>query len=202
MIDAIAGLIGGEEAEDEQAKANRAARRLQQEQLQRAYELTRNERNIGGGALGALASIYGLGGKPQSFDRFTASPDYQFNLQEGLGALEKSAAARGGLYSGQAMKAAQRFGSGLASQQFADYFNRMQGIAGMGTNATNTLLNAGAGYAQNTGNLMQQQGQNRADMIAGQWQGYGDLASGIANAVAGGMGGGGGMGALKGMFGM
>lgn len=202
MIDAIAGLIGGEQAEDAQAASNRAARKLLQQNIDEAYTLTGPARQIGGSALDSLAGLYGLGGRPQSFDAFTASPDYQFNLQEGLKSLGQSAASRGGLYSGQAMKEAQRYGSGLASQQFSDFFNRISGLADRGERATTNLLNVRTGGVSDIGNLMQQQGQNRGKMISGQWQGFGDLASSLAGAAIGGLGGGGGMGALKGMFGM
>lgn len=48
----------------------------------------------------------------------TASPGYQFQLQRGLDAIQSSQAARGALYSGATMKALEKFGQGLAAQDF------------------------------------------------------------------------------------
>jgi hypothetical protein len=68
-------------------------------------------------------------------DQFLAGQDpaYAFRMSEGLSALEKTAAARGGLLSGNAMQAAQTYGQGLASEEYQNAFNRYQ------TTRTNTL---------------------------------------------------------------
>jgi hypothetical protein len=57
---------------------------------------------------------------------FEADPGYGFRLSEGLKALERSAAARGGLMSGGAGKALQRYGQDLASQEYGNAFQRFQ----------------------------------------------------------------------------
>lgn len=51
-------------------------------------------------------------------------PGYQFRLQQGQQALERSAAARGGLLSGRALKDTADFSQGLASQEFGQAFAR------------------------------------------------------------------------------
>lgn len=53
-----------------------------------------------------------------------ADPGYQFRLQEGLKALDRQAAARGGLISGAALKASQRYGQDLASQEYGAAYGR------------------------------------------------------------------------------
>lgn len=53
-----------------------------------------------------------------------ADPGYQFRLSEGLKALDRQAAARGGLISGSALKGAQRFGQDYASQEYQNAYNR------------------------------------------------------------------------------
>jgi hypothetical protein len=53
-----------------------------------------------------------------------ADPGYGFRLSEGLKALERSAAARGGLLSGGTGKALTRYGQDMASQEFGNAFNR------------------------------------------------------------------------------
>jgi len=57
---------------------------------------------------------------------FQADPGYGFRMSEGLKALERSAAARGGLVSGGAGKALQRYGQDLASQEYGNAFQRFQ----------------------------------------------------------------------------
>ena len=47
---------------------------------------------------------------------FQADPGYAFRLSEGMKALDRTAASRGGLLSGATLKGAQRYGSDLASQ--------------------------------------------------------------------------------------
>jgi hypothetical protein len=58
-------------------------------------------------------------------------PNYQFQLEQGLGAIDKGAAASGMLGSGTRLMDLQKFGSGLASN-FADrQFNRKMSILQM-----------------------------------------------------------------------
>ena len=57
---------------------------------------------------------------------FQADPGYGFRLSEGMKALERSAAARGGLMSGGTGKALQRYGQDLASQEYGNAFQRFQ----------------------------------------------------------------------------
>lgn len=100
---------------------------------------------------------------------FIKDPGYQFRMDEGLKGVEHSAAARGGLFSGQAAKELERYGQGFASNEFNNAYNRdttnksnlysrMAGISGTGLNAasgaaTNALSNQqqiNTGIANNT----------------------------------------------------
>lgn len=58
---------------------------------------------------------------------FQEDPGYGFRLKEGLKAVDSQAAARGGLISGGALKASQRYGQDMASQEYQNAFNRYQG---------------------------------------------------------------------------
>lgn len=66
-------------------------------------------------------------------------PGYQFRLQQGQQALERSLAARGLGQSGAALKAAQEYGQGLADQTYNDFFNRQSQIAAQGLGAAGGL---------------------------------------------------------------
>jgi hypothetical protein len=76
------------------------------------------------------------------------TPGYGFQLDQGFKGLDRRAAARGGLFSGNAMKEGIRFGQGLASNYFGDHMNRLASTIGFGQTATGASNQAGmnAGY--------------------------------------------------------
>lgn len=122
--------------------------------------------------LGPNTNAMGYGSAVQPFDmsKFQADPGYGFRMSEGLKALDRQAAARGGLMSGAALKAAGRYGQESASQEFGNAYNRyrqnrqdqldplMYAMTG-GTNATNATNTAMGNYGTNVGNLMGRAGE-------------------------------------------
>jgi hypothetical protein len=123
-------------------------------------------------------------------DQFKADPGYAFRLGEGQKALERSAAARGGLLSGGTGKALQQFGQDMGSQEYTNAFNRyqteraarlqpLQSLTGFGQTIANTLGNAGQTMAGNVGNAYMAQGVNQGNaLLAGQQaraSSYGDV---------------------------
>jgi hypothetical protein len=107
---------------------------------------------------------------------FRTDPGYQFRFEEGQRALDRGAAARGGLLSGGYGRKAIRYGQGFASNEYSNVYNRIANIAGMGQVANqfagNAALQAGAGMGAAAG----ARGINSA---------YGDIGSGNAWANAG-----------------
>ena len=75
---------------------------------------------------------------------FQTDPGYAFRLSEGIKALDRTAAARGGLLSGATLKGAEQYNQNLASQEYQNAFNRYQ------TNRANQL-NPLMGYATGPG---------------------------------------------------
>lgn len=69
---------------------------------------------------------------------FLNDPGMQFRLQQGQQAIERSAAARGGLVSGRTLQDVNRFAQGVASDEFGNAFNRALATAGLGLGATGT----------------------------------------------------------------
>jgi hypothetical protein len=119
---------------------------------------------------------------------FQEDPGYGFRMSEGMKALDRQAAARGGLISGSALKGAQRFGQELGSQEYQNAFNRYQtsranqlnplaSLAGMAQTSANALGQAGQSYANQAGDAYQGAAQQRASGYVGQ-----------ANALTGGIG--------------
>lgn len=113
---------------------------------------------------------------------FFESPGYQFRRQEGTRGVERSAAARGGAFSGNALRALAEFNSGLASQEFGNYFNQLASVAGIGQTATNQTAAYGAQHAANAGQNALAAGEARASGIMGQGNAIGQGVSDIAGA--------------------
>jgi filamentous hemagglutinin len=85
-----------------------------------------------------------------------AEPGYQFGLTQGRDILEGSAAARGGLYSGRALRELTQYGNDYATTRYGDAWNREQanfgnrwgrlaGLAGVGQSATQQVSAAVGG---------------------------------------------------------
>ena len=123
---------------------------------------------------------------------YQADPGYAFRLSEGQKALDRSAAARGGLISGSALKAAQRYGQDMASQEFGNAYNRFRdtqglrrnalaGVTGFAPTAAGAMNASGQNYATNAGNAMMGQGENTANSLLAQQQArsssYGQLGN-------------------------
>ncbi|MGR1583367.1 hypothetical protein ACSSNL_18130 [Thalassobius sp. S69A] len=107
---------------------------------------------------------------------YTATPGYEFRLSEGLDALEGSAAARGGLFSGNAMQSALQYGQDYASNEYSNYLNRLSGLASSGQNAAGMQGAAAQNYGANAGSALAAAGNASA---AG--------AIGVGNALQGGI---------------
>ena len=104
---------------------------------------------------------------------FQQDPAYAFRLSEGQKSLDRQAAARGGLISGGALKAATRYGQDMGSQEYGNAFNRYQtnrtnqlqplgNLMASGQAATNQQAAQAGQYGINAGNLMGQAGQATA----------------------------------------
>ena len=112
---------------------------------------------------------------------FQADPGYAFRLSEGLKGMNATAAARGGLLSGNALRAGQEYGQQLGSQEYQNAFNRYQANRAaqeqaygnafnrFQTERTNTLapLQSLAGVGQSATQQAQQAAQNYATGASG-----------------------------------
>jgi hypothetical protein len=200
---AIIGAVSSNSAANTQARAADRAAQLQadqfaqqradQEPFRQAGITTQNEllRQLG---LGGDAGSAGYGNLMRNFGAqdFQTEPGYQFRLSEGLKAIDRQAAARGGLISGGALKAAERYGQNLASDEYQNAFNRYQtnrgsiygmlsGQQGVGQAATNALGAAGQNYANQAGEAYMGAGNARASGYMGAANAIGQGAGGISN---------------------
>jgi hypothetical protein len=189
---AVIGSNAATSAADTQAAAAKSAQDTQLQMFQTAQTAQQPYNMVGQSAVNSLADLYSLpnsgnpnssgGGtapgtlNPASLNAFTNSPDYQFALQQGTQAMQRSAAAGGTLISGGQLKAGQEFGQGLATQQFGNYYNRLLSLAQIGQSAASGVSNAAVTSGANIGNSIQAGGQATASGIVGS-----------ANAIAGGL---------------
>ncbi len=169
-----------------QVQGAREGAAAEERMFNKQVELQKPFRDVGVNALPELvaASRY----NPFTLAKFQADPGYAFRMKEGLRALENTAAARGGLLSGNQMRGITRFGQDLASQEYGNAFNRyqsefaselnpLQALAGVGQTSANTLSNAAGQLGTNLSNLAVGAGNARASAYAG-----------TANALASGIG--------------
>ncbi len=102
-----------------------------------------------------------------NMSRFFTSPDYQFRQQQGAAAIDRSAAARGGALSGNAVRAGTEYASNLASGEYNNYVSRLMQMAGLGSAATTQAGGAIGQNANTQANAQMAQGDARASGIMG-----------------------------------
>lgn len=113
---------------------------------------------------------------------FQASPDYNFRRDEGQRGIERGAAARGGAFSGNALRALTDFNSNLASGEFNNFVNQRMRLAGFGSDATNQGQQASQYFGSQGGNALQNAGNARASGIANQANIWGNAIGGVGQA--------------------
>jgi hypothetical protein len=120
--------------------------------------------------------------------KLTSEPGYQFGLQQGQQALERSLAARGRGVSGAALKAASEFGTNYGTTKLNDAFSRdqaakqqsfgqLQALTQIGQSSANNTSAAGQGFAAAAG----QNGINAADSAGANIIGQGNQLQGLIN---------------------
>src|SRR5574343_105280 len=136
-----------------------------------------------------LATLAGLAGQNRpdfrlpTLQEAQAMPGYQFGLDQGIKGVNASAAARGGLLTGGAVKAAERYATDyatskygeLANQKLAEYgintanferpWNRAMGLADLGRFGASGAANAYSDYATQAGRAGTAYGDQVTDLL-------------------------------------
>ena len=197
LIPAAATLLGAKmasgaaksAAKTSAAAADRASE-VQREMFERQVQLSEPWRKAGETALNKLiplATEY----TPFGMAQFQADPGYAFRLSEGQKALERSAAARGGLLSGATGKALSRFGQEAGSQEYMNAFNRyqaerqarlqpLQSLAGVGQTTAQQIGQAGQQFGANIGNIGMQQAETAGQAGLARASAYGNALNQLA----------------------
>jgi len=135
-----------------------------------------------GGGTGSTESGFGSLMKKFGMEDFEADPGYKFRMDEGMKGVERSAASRGGLFSGAAGKQLERFGQGLASQEYGNAYNRFTNDQTNQYNKLAGVVNSGQGAANQIGNAQLNFGNQQANNMIG--AGNAQAAAGIAQGNA------------------
>lgn len=186
----ISGLFGSDAADnaaDQSAQATAASVAEQRRQFDINQANQAPFLAAGTGAVNRLGAGVRAGGEFGSTMPFdfqydpNADPGTAFRMSEGVKALDRSAASRGGLLSGATLKGVQRYGQDLGSQEYQNafnryltgfnantgernsLFNRISGVAGTGQTATNQVGVAGANMAGNVGNAYMTDAANQGN---------------------------------------
>ena len=221
VLGGVIGGFGASKAADTQAGAARDAANIQAQSAREAQALQKQMFDIQregqepfrqagltgqnrlmeylglGGNAGAAG--YGKYGRDFGMSDFQADPGYAFRLGEGQKTLERSAAARGGLISGGALKAATRYGQDMGSQEYQNAYNRYQtnrtnqlqplgNLMSMGQSAASNQGAAAGQYGANAGNMITAAGNAMAGGITGAGNAQAAGQMGMANTFAGALG--------------
>ena len=184
LAGAAVGIIGGvmqsnaaSDAASAQEQAAQSATAEQEREFNYMQGVYQPGRNLGYGAMGLLAQLYGLpnpqtgkpsaGGTPQGLKDFFNSSIYQFPLQQGEQAIRRQGAATGNLYAPQTSAALGNYAEGVASQGYNNYVQQLFGMAGIGQSANAGTANAAAMTGNNISSLALSAGNANASGILG-----------------------------------
>jgi hypothetical protein len=171
LDDAIGGAIGGVTSLVGGMMQRAAAEKAAKEGNQIISDSTNKANSylspyVDAGQTG-LNKVQSMVSNPQQFSMadFYNDPGYQFQLQQGNQAIERSAAARGGLTSGATGKALSQYTTNLANTTYGDAYNRYLQTNQQQFNQANTLANYGYGAAGQSGSNTLQGGMAQANNL-------------------------------------
>ena len=198
VANALIGSSAARSAASTQAEAQQRALDLQALQYQQQRADLQPFVTAGAGAQNRLLDLMGLSKntgaegfgkytKDFSMSDFEADPGYGFRFSEGQKALERQSAARGGLISGGALKAATRFGQEMGSQEYNNAYNRYQTNRANQLAPLGSLVSSGQAAATNqagaAGNYGIQAGQGMTNIGGAQAAGTMASANALGNAL-------------------
>lgn len=180
---AILGYVGSQQASKRQADSAGQASQVEQNMFNTTQGNLNPWITQGQQSLGQIGQQFGSvdspGNKPFTLADFQASPAYNFNLEQGMNAINKGASARGNLYAPQTLQDLGKFAQGTASNEFQNafsnyntnqnnIFSRLQTLSGQGANAAANLGGFGAQTAgQIGGNIIGAGNATAAGIVGG-----------------------------------
>lgn len=114
------------------------------------YKPLMDKYGAGTSAYGDATGVNGPEGYARAISSFKTDPGYQFSMDQGQQALNRSHAAAGNLSSGNADADTLKFSQGLADQSFGNYVSRLQPYFG----AEQGAVSGAAGVATGQGGAL------------------------------------------------
>jgi hypothetical protein len=199
VLGAGAAIYGSSKAASAQERAANQANATQLQMYNQQRKDLAPYTEAGTEGLNALRSYLGVGGDTSAanyggynqrfgMDQFTADPGYAFRLSEGMKGLNANAAARGGLISGAALKAATNYGQQAGSQEYTNAFNRFMQQKEAERSGYSDLTRVGQAAAAGTAAAAGQYGTAAATNLANAGQAQASGYVGMTNAINQGLG--------------
>lgn len=188
LLSAGVGYYSANKAADTQANAANNALAFQKSQYDTSQANFKPYMDAGAGATYSMSKLLGTGpggqqGTPD-YSGFYNSPDYAFAKQQGQLGIEQGANARGMNLSGNTLRDLSSFNSGLATQQYGNYYNKLMGLSQLGQASAAGSAQSGTTAAGQIGNTTQAIGQAQASGIVGGANAItGSLGSGVQNSL-------------------
>lgn len=185
-----------ENASNLQAQSEADSLALQKEMFDKQVELNQPWQDAGLKALDNYAKNPAFS---FSYNDLTADPSYKFRQQQGVNAMDMSAASKGKILSGAQDKALANYGQNLASEEYQNAYSRaLQGyntnantqlnVANLGRGATGQTANAAQNYANSASNTMTNSANSQAQSQIAAGNAYASGIQGIGNAAQQGIG--------------
>ncbi len=182
-ISAGASLIGSSNQANAITSGQNAADATQLQEQKNAEKIEAPYVTAGNTAETQQQNLLGLNGQDaatKAMGEFTASPGYQYQVQQGLSAIDNGAAASGSLNSGNTLRAEETLGNNLANEDFGNYYNRLQALTSVGASAATQTAN----QAVTTGQGIAGTDASAANALSGI---YGHEASGVGSSINNGL---------------
>jgi hypothetical protein len=179
IVGGLASSSAASKASKAQSRAAQQAADVQRQQYEQSREDLAPFRDTGVTALGRYGDLLGMRG-PEAYQAalqgYTQSPFLARMVNDTVGAVDASRAARGGLFSGAtAQEIGDRTGQ-LYLGDFNNYLSRLGGLVDTGQNAAAQTGNLGANAAAGQANAYQAAGNARA-------QGFINMGNSVTNAL-------------------
>lgn len=165
LVPDITGSTAASNAADKQIGAANNANGTQYAEWQKQQQNMQPYLQAGQSGLSQLQGAMPDLTRQFSMNDFHESPGYQFQLNQGLGAVQRSAAAKGFLNSTGTMQNINNYAQGTANTEYqqalsnftnnqSQRYSMLSGLAGMGMGANAQLAQGGQNYANQYGQNM------------------------------------------------
>lgn len=165
VVGAGASIYSANKAADAQKKAANQSAQIQKDQFAQTRADLAPYRDSGAAANLQQSNLIGLNGQGaqnQAFSMYQQDPYYQWQRQQAIDATQGSAAARGSLFSGSTLRGISDRTQNIANLDYANYWNRLGGMADRGHGAAAQTGQFGQNAANNISNAYTNAGNARA----------------------------------------